>query len=276
MSKNKGYSGAYNDAFDLAGGKYLVLLNFDVRVDVNWLAPLVAVAEKDDTIGALQPKLLSMIDEGYFEYTGASGGFLDKYGYPFLRGRIFYTIEKDEQQYDDERDIFWASGAALFLRSEALKKSGNMEEIDLCWRLHLVGYRVGIIPSAIVYHYVGASLPQGSFMKLYLNHRNNIMMMIKNLERKNLIKLLTIRYMLDLINIFFAGMVKFDFKHSYSIIKAHIWIVSHLGLILEKRKQVQKLRKVSDKEYQDLIYQKSLVISYFLKGNKTYSSLNLS
>jgi len=282
LDRNLGYSGAYNHAFNQARGKYFVLLNFDVRVEPNWLSPLVAAAERDDTIAALQPKLLSMIDEGYFEYTGASGGFLDRYGYPFLRGRIFYSIEKDEQQYEDEKNIFWASGAALFLRSAVLKESGtldedfflHMEEIDLCWRLHLCGYRLMVIPSAVVYHHVGASLPQGSFMKLYLNHRNNIMMMVKNMEGKNLFRILSMRYILDLINIFYAGLVKFDFQHAYSIIKAHIWLIFHLGMILTKRKSVQKQRKVRDKDYQHLIYQKSLVIDYFVKRKKTYSSLN--
>jgi GT2 family glycosyltransferase len=121
MTKNEGYSRAYNIAFNHAKGKYYVLLNFDVQVDANWITPLVEAAERDATIAALQPKLLSMIDKGYFEYAGASGGYMDRYGYPFLRGRIFYDIEKDEGQYDDECEVFWTSGAAFFVRSDVIK-----------------------------------------------------------------------------------------------------------------------------------------------------------
>ncbi|MCK4755289.1 MAG: glycosyltransferase family 2 protein, partial [Calditrichia bacterium] len=161
--RNAGYSRAYNIAFREVQGKYYILLNNDVVVAENWLEPLVNVAESDSKIGALQPKIRSLIDDGYFEYAGASGGFMDKYGYPFLRGRIFYTIERDEGQYDDKSFVFWTSGAAMFVRAEALEKSGDldedfvhhMEEIDLCWRLHLVDYRLKVIPESVIYHYAG-------------------------------------------------------------------------------------------------------------------------
>jgi GT2 family glycosyltransferase len=242
---------------------------------------LVTVAESDSTIGALQPKLLSLIDKGYFEYAGACGGFLDKYGYPFLRGRVFYTIEKDEKQYDNLSEVFWTSGAALFLRADALKRSGDldeefflhMEEIDLCWRMHLVGYKLMVIPASIVYHYVGAALPQGSFMKLYLNHRNNIMMMIKNLGKKNLLPTILIRTILDIINIFYSSIVKLDFKHAWAIIQAYLWLVFHPKLIIYKRRSVQNLRTVEDDQFSNLIYPRSLILDYFVKGKKTFSSL---
>jgi GT2 family glycosyltransferase len=282
--KNGGYSRAYNIAFRKTHGKYYLLLNNDVVVTKNWLEPLVNVAEADSRIGALQPKIRSLIDDGYFEYAGACGGFMDKYGYPFLRGRIFYTIEKDEGQYDDESEVFWTSGAAMFIRADALQKSGDldedfvhhMEEIDLCWRLHLVGYNLKVIPKAVIYHYAGATIKADSFKKIYWNHRNGIFTLIKNLERGNLIKKLAIRYILDFINIIQASLGQLDFKHGYAIIKSHIWLLLHLRLMFQKRKEVQRLRVVPDIQYQYLIYNKILVFDYFLRKKKTFKSLGFN
>jgi GT2 family glycosyltransferase len=280
--RNAGYSRAYNIAFKEAKGKYYLLLNNDVVVDKNWLEPLVNVAEENHKIGALQPKIRSLIDDGYFEYAGASGGFLDKYGYPFLRGRIFYTIERDEGQYDDETFVFWTSGAAMFIRAEALEKSGNldedfvhhMEEIDLCWRLHLVDYQLKVIPRSVIYHYAGATIKVDSFKKIYWNHRNGIFTLIKNVEKANLAKILIIRYLLDVINVVHAAFGQFDFKHAYAIIKSHLWLVFNVRLMFKKRKEVQKIRIVPDKKYDFLIYNKTLVFDYFLRKKKTFSSLN--
>jgi GT2 family glycosyltransferase len=279
---NAGYSRAYNIAFREAKGKYYILLNNDVIVTENWLEPLVNVAESDQKIGALQPKIRSLIDDGYFEYAGASGGFMDKYGYPFLRGRIFYTIERDEGQYDDDSFVFWTSGAAMFVRAEALEKSGNldedfvhhMEEIDLCWRLHLVDYQLKVIPDSVIYHYAGATIKADSFKKIYWNHRNGIFTLIKNLEKGNLAKTLIVRYLLDVINVFHASIGQFDLKHTFAIIKSHIWLILNLGMMFRKRKEVQKKRVVSDKDFNNLMYNKILVFDYFLKGKKTFSSLN--
>ena len=279
--KNGGYSRAYNIAFRETHGKYYLLLNNDVVVAKDWLEPLVQRAEADQSIGALQPKIRSLIDDGYFEYAGACGGFMDKYGYPFLRGRIFYTIEKDEGQYDDETDVFWTSGAAMFIRAEALQKSGDldedfvhhMEEIDLCWRLHLVGYRLKVIPESVIYHYAGATIKADSFKKIYWNHRNGIFTLIKNLEGNNLLKKLIVRYTLDFMNIIQASLGQFDFKHAYAIIKSHIWLLLHIPMMFQKRKAVQKIRIVPDKDYDYLIYNKILVFDYFLKKRKTFGSL---
>jgi GT2 family glycosyltransferase len=278
---NAGYSRAYNIAFKEAKGKYYILLNNDVIVAENWLEPLVKVAEADLKIGALQPKIRSMIDDGYFEYAGASGGFMDKYGYPFLRGRIFYTIERDQGQYDDESYVFWTSGAAMFVRAEALEKSGNldedfvhhMEEIDLCWRLHLVDYRLKVIPDSVIYHFAGATIKADSFKKIYWNHRNGIFTLIKNLEKGNLAKTLVVRYLLDVINVLHATIGQLDFKHAYAIIKSHTWLIFNLKMMFRKRKEVQKVRVVSDKEYNFLMYNKILVFDYFLRAKKTFSSL---
>jgi len=149
-----------------------------------------------------------------------------------------------------------------------------MEEIDLCWRLHLLGYHLRVIPASRVYHYVGAALPQGSFMKLYLNHRNNIIMIIKNLQVKNLLSTLSVRVILDAINIAYSSLIKFDFKHAWAIIQAYIWILLHIHLVIKKRKIVQNLRVKTDAEYWDLIYPRSLIIDYFVRGKRTFASLN--
>jgi GT2 family glycosyltransferase len=279
--KNAGYSRAYNLAMAAAGGKYFVLLNNDVIVDPGWLIPLVQAAEKDPAIGALQPKILSMIDRKCFEYAGASGGYIDKYGYPFLRGRIFYTIEPDEQQYNTTADVFWTSGAAMFVRAEALKSCGNldedfvhhMEEIDWCWRMHLCGYKLQAIPEAVIYHYAGATIKEGSYKKLYWNHRNNIFMLVKNLETLNLVKTIFGRIFLDGINMLYSLLFLFDFKHAWAIAAAYAWLLTHACLLSRKRRQVQSLRSRRDEEIQHLIYPRSIIMDYFIRGNKTFAGL---
>lgn len=279
---NSGYSRAYNIAFEKSEAKYFIMLNNDVKVEPDWIEPLVAAAEKDEKIGALQPKILSMRNKGCFEYAGASGGFMDKYGYPFLRGRLFFTIEEDKGQYDDETEVFWTSGAAMFVRAEALKKSGvldedfvhHMEEIDLCWRLHLAGYNLKVIPKSMIFHYDGATIKPFSFMKLYWNHRNGIFMLIKNLSPESLLKSLFLRLILDKINIFYSALFKLDFKHSWAIIKAHWWILTHLNHILKKRKTVQAKCLVKPALVEQKLYPKSAVLQYFLKGKKTFRELN--
>jgi GT2 family glycosyltransferase len=282
LQSNVGYSRGYNLAFPQAKGKYFVLLNNDVKVDPDWLNELVQVSEKDDKIGACQPKILSMNNPDYFEYAGASGGFIDKYGYPFLRGRIFNTIEKDQGQYDDRVEVFWTSGAALFIRADTLKKCHtldedfifHMEEIDLCWRLHMAGYKLMVIPQSIVFHHAGGSLRQGSYRKIFFNYRNNIIMILKNLEFKNLLKLLSVRYMLEFVNLFYALCIKLNIKEFFAILNAHIWIFTRIGSIMRKRKFVQNMRTVKDKDLNRLIYGKSIVVDYFIRKKKTFASLN--
>jgi len=279
--KNAGYSRAYNIAFKNSDAKYFVLLNNDVKVKPDWLDHLVEAAEKDESIGALQPKIQSMVQEGHFEYAGASGGFMDYLGYPFMRGRLFFDIEKDEGQYDDEAELFWTSGAAMFARASALEKSGgldedfvhHMEEIDLCWRLHLAGYKLKVIPKSMILHFDGGTIKPFSFMKLYWNHRNGIFMLIKNLSYKTLLITMFKRYTLDLINVFYSALVRFDFKHSQAILKAHFWILGHMGFIIKKRKQTQQNAIVSAQEVEQLFYPKSIILQYFLKSKRTFKEL---
>jgi len=278
---NAGYSRAYNLAMAEAKGKYFVLLNNDVVVEPGWLGPLVNAAEKEPNLAALQPKILSMLQRHNFEYAGASGGYIDRFGYPFLRGRIFYTIEPDEHQYDTTVDVFWTSGAAMFVRAEVLNRTGNldedfvhhMEEIDWCWRMHLCGYRLQVIPNSIIYHFAGATIKEGSYKKLYWNHRNNIFMLIKNLQGKNLFKTVLPRMLLDGINIFYSALIRLDFRHVYAILAAYTWLGSRVHLLYCKRKQVQSLRCCLDKEFRHLIYPKSIIIDYFVRGKKSFASL---
>jgi len=178
-----------NLALPHASGDYVVLLNNDVEVEPDWLHPLVREMEADD-VGAVQPKLLQYDERDRFEYAGACGGFIDRIGYPFTRGRVFDTMEPDHSQYDDARDVFWATGAALMLRRSALDEVGaldeqfemHMEEIDLCWRLQRAGYRVRVAPESVVYHIGGGSLPKGNPRKTYYNFRNSLLMLYKNLS----------------------------------------------------------------------------------------------
>ncbi len=278
--ENAGYAKGNNIGVRSARGKYVFLLNNDVRVDPGWLTPLVAAAESDPALAALQPKILAMTDRQSFEYAGAAGGMIDKYGYPFLRGRVFDVIEKDYGQYDDPCDLFWASGAAIFLRAQILKETGlldddfeyHMEEIDLCWRIHLAGYKIRAVPQGVVYHYGGGTLPTGSYRKLYLNHRNNLLMMFKNLSAGSLIKRLSVRFTLEGVNACVA-LVKGQWTWFRAILAAHLWFWLHLPLMIRKRRDVQKQRKVKDEVVFLIMYPRSIVFDYFIRKKRTYSEL---
>ena len=202
---NSGFAGGYNDALRHVEADIYVLLNQDVEVEPGWITPVVAQMQADERIAACQPKLRAYHDRASFEYAGAAGGWMDILGYTFCRGRILYTTEEDKGQYDNPQDIFWATGAALFIRSAAFWEVGgfdpyffaHMEEVDLCWRLQRAGYRICFCPSAVVYHVGGGSLPQGNPRKLYLNFRNNLIMLCKNLHFGEQWIILTQRHVLD-------------------------------------------------------------------------------
>ncbi|MFO7314103.1 glycosyltransferase family 2 protein [Rhodothermus marinus] len=196
-----------NAAIPHARGRYVVLLNNDVEVPPEWLWPLVRRMEADPTIGAVQPKLRQYHRRTHFEYAGAAGGFLDRYGYPFTRGRLFDTVEADEGQYDDHGPIFWATGAAIMLRREALDRVGlldehfvlHMEEIDLCWRLQRAGYRIELVPESVVYHLGGSSLPRHDPRKTYYNFRNSLLLLYKNLPPTAWRRTFPVRALLDVL-----------------------------------------------------------------------------
>ncbi len=256
--ENLGYAGGCNFGVEKTTGKYLVFLNNDTEQEPEWLDYLVEFAEKKTEIAALQPKLLSIQNRNQgkrvFDYAGAAGGMVDHFGYPYAYGRIMNETEEDKGQYDEPREIFWASGAAMFVRRLALEKLGafdddffaHMEEIDLCWRFQLAGYKVHSVPKAIVYHYGGATLKSGSVQKVYLNHRNNLFMLLKNMEGLKMLAVMPLRLLLEMAaGLFYA----FKFQLNYSIvpIQAVIWNILNLNRILKKRREIQSYRQVRDR-----------------------------
>lgn len=227
--ENYGFAQGYNLSIEQAKAyEYVVLLNSDVETPDGWLEPLVAYADRHPEVAVCQPKLLSYRDKNRFEYAGAAGGFLDRYGYPFCRGRIFGTIEADNGQYDTPCDIFWASGAALFIRTRVYTEVGgldpyffaHMEEIDLCWRVHLAGYRIVCLPESRVYHLGGATLATSDPRKTYLNFRNNLLMLHKNLPPEEGRRLLFVRRLYDTLA-WLKFMLTAHFADANALLKAH-------------------------------------------------------
>lgn len=281
LNSNKGYAGGCNAGI-LASEKadYIVLFNNDVKVSPDWLSHLVKSMEEDKGVAACQPKILSIADESMFDYSGAAGGLMDKYAYPFARGRIIATIERDEGQYDQPVELFWASGTACILRKSSLDEVGildelffaHMEEIDLNWRLHLKGYKIRFVPESVIYHQSGATLSAEKFKKKYLNHRNSMIMMIKNYSMRNLIKLLPARIFIELLALGYS-LMSADFNRFIGIIAALLWLLTHPVYLFRERKVVQKLREVSDEEIMKDLYGSSIALSYYLLGKKKVSDL---
>lgn len=205
LDRNYGFAEGYNRALRQVQADYYLLLNSDVEVTHHWLTSLIEFMDSHDDVAACQPKLLSEIDKDKFEYAGAAGGFIDKLGYPFCRGRIFDTVETDNGQYDSQEEIMWATGACLMVRSKDYWEAGGLdprffahnEEIDLCWRLHLAGRRIFCVTDSVVYHVGGGTLPKGNPMKTYLNFRNNLTMLYKNLPEQDLGRVMWLRWLLD-------------------------------------------------------------------------------
>lgn len=230
LDKNYGFAGGYNLVVEHYSKfyRYVVLLNSDVAVDDNWLLPMYEFMEANPGVGACQPKILSYRSPEEFEYAGASGGFIDRYGYPYCRGRVFGTVETDHGQYDDPIPVFWATGAALMVRSEIYLKAGgldtaffaHMEEIDLCWRIHLMGFGIYVVPRSHVFHLGGGSLDASNPKKTYLNFRNNLLMLYKNLPRKVSRRTLFVRRLLDTVA-WLKFIAVFDRANAAAIMHAH-------------------------------------------------------
>ncbi|OOV27874.1 dTDP-Rha--alpha-D-GlcNAc-pyrophosphate polyprenol alpha-3-L-rhamnosyltransferase [Flavobacterium sp. LM5] len=268
---NYGFAGGYNEALKKVTADIFVLVNSDVEVTPNWLEPMISTFENEPKTAILQPKILDFKNKAYFEYAGAAGGYIDKYGFPFCRGRIFDTIEKDLGQYDDVAEIFWASGACFFIRSEVYTTLAgfdasffaHQEEIDLCWRAINKGYTIKYNPKSVVYHVGGATLQQGNPKKTELNFRNSLFMLTKNLPKKVLYSRLFIRMLLDGI----AGLqflAKGKPKHFFSVLKAHVAFYQYFSKCFGKRGAVQK----------EAYYKvKSVVFSYFIKNGTIFEKL---
>jgi len=277
FDKNYGFAGGYNHALKQLDARYFILLNSDIEVTEGWLEPLISFLDKNPDVASCQPKILSYKRKDQFEYAGAAGGFIDKYGYPLCRGRIFNITEKDSGQYNSQVDIFWSSGACMAVRADEWKKYkglddgffAHMEEIDLCWRFQNAGLRISYIPESLVYHVGGGALPYNSPFKIYLNFRNSLFLLYKNLPDNKLYKVLLLRKIMDgLAAILFIS--KGNFAAVKSIWNAHIDYYRSLNTLKEKRKMVKLLVKDhSDK----MILNKSIVFEFYVKGHKTYSSL---
>lgn len=277
LSGNYGFAGGYNKALQEVNAEYYVLLNSDVEVTDGWLLPIIDYLDSNKDIVAAQPKILAQRNKAYFEYAGASGGFLDKYGYPFCRGRIFMYVEEDKGQYDNPIDVLWATGACLFIRSKDFFEAGgfdasffaHMEEIDLCWRLNCRGKRIVCLPSSVVYHVGAATLKKESPRKTFLNFRNNLIMLYKNLPQEKLKRVMSVRLILD-----YIAAIQFTLTGKYAnakeVIRAHKDFYDNRRLYRQAR--LENLQKRVTEEI-ETIYPKSILAAYYLKWVRTFSKL---
>lgn len=275
LPENYGFAKGYNEALKQVHSDYYILLNSDVEVEPGWLHPLMALIQSDDTIGACQPKILMYDNKASFEYAGAAGGWLDSLGYPFARGRVFDFCELDHGQYNDNAPVFWASGAALLVRAKLYHELGGLdefffahqEEIDFCWRMQLAGYKVMVCPASVVYHVGGGTLPKGNEWKVFLNFRNNLVMLAKNLPLYQSIWKIPLRFLLDSIS---AWKSLFDGQGTYfkAILEAHIGFMG--WLVFRHRKSVfPKSKKGALNGW----YSGSVVWQHFVKGKKQFSEI---
>jgi hypothetical protein len=261
---NLGFAGGYNEALKSVDADVFALINSDIEVTENWLKPIITTFENEPKTAIIQPKILDYKRKEYFEYAGAAGGFIDKYGYPYCRGRIFETLEKDNGQYDDTSEIFWASGACFFIRSSVYKELkgfdadffAHQEEIDLCWRTINKGYTIMYNSASVVYHVGGATLQQGNPKKTFLNFRNSLLMLTKNLPQKEIYSILFQRMILDGIAAI-QFLLKGKTNHFLAVLKAHASFYSLFTIHYNKREvfQVEKYYTV-----------KSIVYLYFIKN----------
>ncbi len=277
FENNYGFTGGNNKIFPLLKQKYIVLLNNDVEVPVNWLTPLVDVLEKHRKVAIVQPKILWQRNKKYFDYAGACGGFIDILGYPFTKGRIFNALEKDMGQYDSISDIFWASGAAVMMRKSILDTVGYfdksffnyMEEIDLCFRVRRKGFRIVCEPKSYVYHKVGGTSSRNELKKRFWEHRNNLLLIVKNYPLRHLIYILPIRIVLEYLSIlYYLSINRFDYVTAVLFSQGAFYFMG-TPILIDRIKHKNKERITLD----SLIYPRSIVLSYFFFGKKTFSSI---
>ena len=275
---NHGYANGYNTALAKIEAEYYILLNSDVEVTSNWIDPIIQLMDKERSIAACQPKILSYLDKTQFEYAGAAGGFIDKDGFMFCRGRMFDTYEHDYGQYDGSAEIFWATGACLFIRAKLFHETGgldedffaHMEEIDMCWRLKNLGHQIYFNSNSVVYHLGGGTLSKINPKKTYLNFRNNLFLLTKNYNQGNFFLKLIYRMILD-----GAAAFKFLFdlhpRHAFAVFRAHLSFYRQFNKFYKKRILIQK--NVTRHEISG-IFGKSVVFSYFLFNKKKFTDLD--
>ena len=267
LDENYGFTGGYNRALAMLSADYQVLMNSDIEPVEGWFEPLIEQMRRDERLVAVSPKILSYVERGRFEYAGAAGGFMDMFGYPFCRGRILAEVESDCGQYDDARDVFWASGACMMVRGDKFAEIGgfdekffaHMEEIDFCWRAQLYGYRVAVEPRSRVYHLGGGTLPNNSPRKLYLNFRNNLAMLHKNLSNRAFRVVMPLRLFLDV-----CSMLVYDVmgrrEFARSVRAAHRDYRAWRGELNRQREQIEA-RRVTDRI--KTVYRGSILLRYF-------------
>lgn len=280
IMENHGFTGGYTGSLPFIDAEYYVLLNSDVEVEPDWLTHLMVRMENNPNIGAMQPKLIHEPDRSIFDYAGASGGFIDKYGYPFCRGRIFDHIEKEKHQYDTPMPIFWASGACMLVKAKLYHQLGgldndfyaHMEEIDLCWRIKNAGFEIEVEPRSVVYHVGGSVITYGSYTKIYHNFRNNLVMLYKNLEPKKIVPILSMRLLLDAIAAFKA-LVSGRFVEFRAICMADLSFLLRIGQWKKNRKRARM--HASRQPNTHGMYHNSIVFDFFLRGKKKFSDLTI-
>jgi GT2 family glycosyltransferase len=278
MEKNHGFSGGYNRALEQIDSTYYLLLNSDIEVTPGWLDPLLKVMEANPKVAACTPKILDYHHKSHFEYAGAAGGFIDRFGYPFCRGRIFDAMEEDLGQFDDSCEIFWGTGACLLVRSDLWKEVGgldelffaHMEEIDLCWRLKRLGHVILSVPASKVYHVGGGTLKRGNPMKTFLNFRNNLLLLYKNLPSNKGRLTIFIRMIFDGISAL-RFLVQGAFKDFWAILRAH---KAFYGM----KRSYKGMRRINKTSKNNVIvngiYPGSIVADFFLKGKNSFNQLD--
>ena len=274
---NYGYAGGCNRGVNVAKGEFILFLNNDTIQNPNWLDPLIDRMKGDESIAAIQPKILNYYDRKIFDYAGGSGGHLDLFCFPFARGRVFLNQEEDLGQYDNAKRCFWASGTAMIVRKDLFKAAGkfdetffaHMEEIDLCWRFQAMGYEVWAEPRSVVYHKNAVSLPMHTHRKYYLNHRNSLLMLFGNYSIPVAFYVGFIRLILEFTALGYA-IVKMDWNHVTGILRSLGWILIHPITIRRKRSRFNQIRKMRDRDIMGAMTKTSVVLAHYLSGKKTY------
>ncbi len=278
LDKNYGFTGGYNKGLEKIDAKYFLLLNSDIEVPKGWLQPLEELMDNNSNIAICGPKLLSYDNKNMFEYAGAAGGYLDRFAYPFCKGRIFETCEEDKGQYDTISDCFWISGAALMIRSEIFKQAGgfdddffaHQEEIDLCWRVQNLGYRIVCEPKSFVYHVGGGTLPPSNPFKTYLNFRNNLFLIKKNMPKYSRHKVLLARFALDHVAAY-RMILQGNLKEYFAVFKAWLHFLFKSSNMRKKRNAL----KPKSTKYLKSFYHKSIVFDYYIKKKSSFNDLKM-
>lgn len=276
FDKNYGFALGYNKALEQIDAQYFVLLNSDVEVTPNWISPIIEFMDQNPQVAVVQPKILSYNNKKMFEYAGAAGGFIDTLGYPFCKGRILNKLEEDNGQYNKIDNIFWATGACFFIRKEEFLENkfdpdlfAHMEEIDLCWRLKNKRKKIVYFPYVQVYHLGGGSLPNNSPFKLYLNYRNNLLVLYKNLPKNKTFTKIFFRMFFDGLSAIIY-ILRFEFKNFFAVLKAHI----HFYKLLPKFKAKRKLQLKTNSFSHTEIYKKNIVFDFYFKKKSIFTVLN--